>query len=52
MADVVSKKMDGRCGIGGKGCTCCNDYHGKKRKVLHRIVRRTEKQALKKETDR
>lgn len=48
MSDTVKKAMNSRCGIGGAKCTCCNDYHGKSRKVLGRIVRRTEAMKLRK----
>jgi len=51
MADEFKKEMHGRCGIGGIKCWCCNDYHGKERKVLKRLVRRSMKQKMKKNID-
>lgn len=48
MTDTVKKAMQRRCGPGGFKCACCNDYHGKSRKVLGRIVRRTEAMKLRK----
>lgn len=41
--NVVKKKMNCRCGVGGMKCHCCNPYVGKDKKKLNRLVRRTLK---------
>lgn len=42
--DIFRKEMNRRCGVGGLKCSCCNRYHGKERKLLSRMVRRSQKQ--------
>lgn len=50
--DVFRRLMDKRCGKGGVKCHCCNDFHGKSRKKLHRLVRRVLRQSkISKESD-
>lgn len=46
MADDFRRGLDRRSGIGGVKCHCCNDYKGKDRKCLRRIVRRGLKQKI------
>lgn len=43
MADDFRRMLDRKTGKGGVHC-CCNDYHGKERKVLRRMVRSVLKQ--------
>jgi hypothetical protein len=47
MADLIKRGMNKRCGVGGIKCRCCNDYHGKDKPKLMRMVRRTLKLKLK-----
>jgi hypothetical protein len=42
--DDFRKEQNAVCGVGGLFCHCCNDYTGKERKVLNRLVRRKMKQ--------
>ena len=42
--DIYKKMMNKKCGVGGLHCDCCNRFHGKDRKILNRMVRRTLKQ--------
>ncbi|NOR27534.1 MAG: hypothetical protein GQ540_03280 [Lutibacter sp.] len=48
MTDQVKKQMHKRCGVGGIKCSCCNDYNGKERKKLMRMVRRVNKYKIRK----
>lgn len=49
MADKFRRLLDRKTGKGGVHCYCCNDYFGKHRKRLNRMVRRIIKQIYKKE---
>lgn len=44
MADLFRRHQNLRVGIGGLHCQCCNNYHGKDRVQLNRIVRHAMKQ--------
>jgi hypothetical protein len=41
--DKFKSKMNQRCEVGGMKCSCCNPYHGKDKKKLNRIARRSLK---------
>jgi hypothetical protein len=28
------------CGPGGRKCSCCNPFHGKRKNMMNRIIRR------------
>jgi len=44
MKDIFKQLMHDNCGVGGIKCYCCNDWKGKARKGLNRIVRAMLKQ--------
>lgn len=43
MADEFRREYDRRCGKGGVKCYCCNDWKGKDKAKLRRMVRRMQK---------
>ena len=47
--DAVKAEMNRRCDVGGIKCHCCNEFHGKDKPGLGRMVRRTNKQKLQEE---
>lgn len=42
--DDFRREQNKAVGVGGIHCYCCNDYHGKNKPVLNRLVRRRIKQ--------
>ena len=48
MSDEFRKGLD-KIGKGGVHCYCCNDFKGKEKPKLRRIVRARMKQSLKRE---
>jgi len=50
MADEFRRLLDVKTGVGGVHCDCCNDFKGKQRQQLKRIIRAILKRQLKKET--
>jgi hypothetical protein len=46
--DIFKETQNESIGIGGRKCSCCNEYHGKDKCKLNRITRRRLKNRDKK----